>query len=148
MSEPFIPKDFEVPMEFDGPGFHLEPLAPVHNERDHEAWMSSIDHIRATPGMGSLDWPAPMTLEENMADMEMHAREFRERKSFTYSILDGDEVIGCVYVYPSRDSKHDAVVRSWVTAERSVMDRVVWEALSEWLSTAWPFRSVAYATRV
>ena len=34
--------------------------------------------------------------------MEMHYREFVERKSFTYSILDGDEVIGCVYIYPAR----------------------------------------------
>jgi hypothetical protein len=101
MDQSFVPPDFDVPMSFDDPGFHLEPLGPVHNERDHEAWMSSIDHIRSTPGMDWRDWPAPMTLEENLVDMEMHARHFEERVGFTYSILDSDDVIGCVYIYPS-----------------------------------------------
>jgi len=103
MGEPFVPTDFEVPSTFDGPGFHLQPLGPVHNERDHEAWMSSIEHIKATPGMSWRTWPSPMTLEENLSDMEMHAKEFADRKSFTYSILDGDMVIGCVYIYPAKD---------------------------------------------
>lgn len=109
--------------------------------------MSSIDHIRATPGMVGWDWPTPMTLEENLADMEMHAREFVERKSFTYSVLDGDEVIGCVYIYPTDDSDHDAHVRSWVTASRAGMDATVWREVSEWLERRWPFSSFSYAPR-
>ena len=44
-----------------------------------------------------------MSLEENLADLERHARDFADRTGFTYSVLDGDDVIGCVYVYPSRD---------------------------------------------
>ena len=68
MTTSFVPPDFDPPLTFDGPGFHLEPLGAEHNERDHEAWMSSIDHIRVTPGMEKWDWPAPMTLEENMAE--------------------------------------------------------------------------------
>ena len=57
-----------------------------------------------------------MSLEENMADMEMQAKEFTDRESFAYSILDGDMVIGCVYIYPAKDN-HDADVRSWVTEQ-------------------------------
>ncbi len=110
--------------------------------------MSSIEHIRSTPGMTWRGWPTPMSLEENMADMEMHHREFVERKSFTYSILDGDDVIGCVYIYPSKADGVDADVRSWVTAQRQEMDVVVWQILSEWLTTVWPFRVVEYAERV
>lgn len=147
MSEPFVPDAFEIPLGVEGPGFHLEPLGPAHNERDHEAWMTSIEHIRATPGMEGRDWPAPMTLEENMADMEMHAAEFDDRSSFTYSILDGDEVIGCVYIYPGH-ADIDAEVRSWVTNDRADMDPLVWETLSRWLTEDWPFRSIAYASRV
>lgn len=147
MPETFLPTRFEIPLTFVGPGFHLEPLGPVHNERDHEAWMTSIEHIRATPGMGGRDWPAPMTLAENLADLEMHAQEFAERTSFTYSILDGEMVIGCVYIYPGQDD-HDADVRSWVRSSRSEMDSIVWQALSEWLAEDWPFRTVSYATRV
>jgi len=143
----FVPDDFEVPTTFEGPGFRLEPLGPSHNERDYEAWMSSIDHIRTTPGMSWRDWPAPMTLEENMADMEMHAGEFERREAFTYSILDGHEVIGCLYIYPGKGGAHDAEVRSWVRASRANLDLVVWRAVSDWLTRVWPFATVAYASR-
>ncbi len=141
-----MPTDFEVPLTFDAPGFHLEPLGPVHNERDYQAWMSSIGHIRATPGMDWRSWPRPMTLEENMADMEMHAKEFTDRESFTYSILDGDMVIGCVYIYPTK-TDYDAAVRSWVTESRSELDPVVRKSLRGWLATEWPFGEFSYANR-
>lgn len=143
VSESFVPPDFVVPRELHGPGFHLEPLGPEHNQRDHEAWMSSMDHIRSTPGMEASDWPAPMTLDENMEDMKMHAKEFDERKSFTYSVLDGAEVIGCVYIYPSSD--HDAHVRSWVRESRAEMDPIVRHEVRRWLNDNWPFETIDYA---
>ena len=43
----FVPDDFVVPVTLEGPGFRLDPLGPEHNERDHAAWMSSIEHIRS-----------------------------------------------------------------------------------------------------
>ena len=143
MTDAFVPAGFRVPREFQGPGFRLEPLGPEHNERDHEAWMSSIEHIRSTPGMEAREWPTPMTLEENMADMEMHAGDFEERESFTYSVLDGDEVIGCVYIYPS--AGHDAHVRSWVRESQAEMDPVVRASVRRWLSSDWPFETIDYA---
>lgn len=146
-SSPLVPEAFAAPLSFAGPGFHLEPLAPIHNERDHEAWMASIDHIRKTPGMDWVSWPTPMSLADNMADMEMHYQEFVDRKSFTYSILDGDEVIGCVYIYPD-DGGSDAHVRSWVKASRAEMDEVVWSSLSKWLVEDWPFDSIRYQSRL
>lgn len=147
MSDRFIPAGFEVPRSFEGTRFHLEPLGPEHNLRDHEAWMSSIDHIQTTPGMENWGWPVPMTLDENLADLELHAREFSVRKSFAYSVLDGDEVIGCVYIDPTDDPDHEAHVRSWVTASRAEMDAVVWREVSDWLEGEWPFRSFSYAPR-
>ena len=147
MTERFIPDSFVVPTHFQGDGFHLEPLGPQHNERDYEAWMSSIDHIRATPGLEDWDWPTPMSLEQNLGDLEQHARDFRERTGFTYSILDGDAVIGCVYIYPPRAGGHDAKVRSWVRASRAEMDARVWRSLSAWLTAEWPFERLDYAAR-
>ena len=148
MTTAFIPAEFEVPIRFEGPGFHLEPLGAEHNERDHEAWMSSIDHIRSTPGFGpSGDWPAPMGLDRNLDDLVKHAWDFEDRQGFTYSVLDGDEVIGCLYIYPSPFPDHDASVRSWVRKSRSEMDVVVWRAVSGWLGSAWPFENPDYATR-
>ena len=147
MVERFVPETFVVPTSFVGDGFRLEPLGPRHNERDHEAWMSSIEHIQATPGFEDSDWPTPMSLERNLQDLEGHARDFRERTGFTYSILDGDEVIGCVYLYPPRGGDFAVSVRSWVRASRAEMDEPVWRSLSAWLTTAWPWERAAYAPR-
>jgi len=145
---PFVSENFVIPESFEGPGFHLEPLGPQHNERDHVAWMSSIEHIRSTPGYDpSDDWPAEMSLEANLADLEGHARDFENRSGFTYSILDGDEVIGCAYIYPSDDPAHDAAVSSWVRATRAEMDGVVYRALSDWIADVWPFEHPDYASR-
>ena len=122
MAAAFVPEDFEVPRECEGPGFRLEPLGAEHNERDHDAWMSSIDHIRATPGFPDGSWPKEMSLEDNLRDLIRHASDFANRRGFTYSVLDDDDVIGCVYIYPSREVSHDADVSSWVRASRSDLD--------------------------
>ncbi len=143
----FVPEDFDPPLRFEGSGYHLEPLGPEHNERDHAAWMSSIDHIRSTPGLEDWDWPSPMSLEENLGDLERHADDFIKRVGFTYSILDGEQVIGCLYIYPVRAEPEQTSVRSWVTAERAELDAVVWREVSDWLADVWPFESVRYAPR-
>ncbi len=94
----FVPARFEVPISVEGPGFRLEPLGPEHNERDHAAWMSSIDHIRSTQGFEVSEWPVPMIPEKNLSDLVGHVRDFEKREGFTYSTVDDDEVIGCVYI--------------------------------------------------
>jgi hypothetical protein len=140
-----VPDSFIVPLSFDGPGFRLEPLGPRHNEPDHEAWMSSIDHIRQTPDFPDGSWPMSMTLDANLADLVRHAKDFEERTGFTYSMLDGDEVIGCLYIYPSKTA--DAAVSSWVRVSRAELDVVTWQAISTWLETDWPFATVEYGAR-
>ena len=139
----FLPEDFEVPTSYVGNGFHLEPLGPEHNERDHEAWSSSIDHIRASPGEWG-KWPHPMSIEENMEDMVMHSDEFEAGTSFTYSILDDDEVIGCIYIYPDESGTTDAHVRSWMRASRAAMDAGVRQGITGWLERDWPFSTFRY----
>jgi len=149
MEDPFVPLSFEVPDGYSLSEFHLEPLGEKHNDRDHTAWMSSIDHIRSSPGFDSpeSDWPVAMTLEANLEDLVGHAKDFEERRGFTYSILDGDDVIGCIYIYPTRRSGHDAEVSSWVRESRAELDAAVWEALSTWIDGAWPFSNPYYAAR-
>lgn len=152
MERPFVPPGFDPPVGLTTALFVLEPLGPEHNERDHEAWMSSIDHIHASPGFGddpSNDdpWPAPMTLEENRADLEGHARDFRDRIGFTYTVLDPvtRDVIGCVYIYPSSDEVCDASVRSWVRASHADLDGPLRSVVSAWLSSdAWPLEAPRY----
>jgi len=145
----FVPDDFVVPRELVTAAFRLEPLGPEHNERDYQAWMSSVDHIRSTPGMQGRSWPKPeMTLAENLGDLEGHAADFASRSGFTYTVLASDtgEIIGCVYIYP-RKGETGARVLSWVRADRADLDAPLYEAVSEWLRTDWPFTSVTYAER-
>jgi hypothetical protein len=71
--------------------------APEHNERDHAAWTSSMDHIRASSGFAGKDWLRHKTLEENAEDLAGHADDFAARRGFTYSVVDADgDVVGCV----------------------------------------------------
>ena len=144
----FVPADFEVPAELAGAGFRLTPLGPEHNDADYAAWTSSIDHIRATPGFAGRDWPAAMAKEDNLRDLEHHADDFRNRRGFTYTVQDrGGAVIGCVYIYPPDRTGPGAEVRSWVRADHAHLDRPLYDAVSGWLRTTWPFATVDDATR-
>jgi hypothetical protein len=147
MTGSFVPDDFEVPLNLAGSGFRLEPLGPEHNDSDHRAWVSSIEHIRTTPGFPWGSWPPPdgLSLHENLRDLEQHADDFRRRVGFTYTALDNeDRVIGCVYIYPSRPDPEVTNVRSWVTGSRAELDTVLHQAVTAWLATDWPFARVSY----
>jgi RimJ/RimL family protein N-acetyltransferase len=145
----FVPPDFDVPLGLETPQFVLEPLGPEHCERDYAAWTSSMDHIRSTPGWSESRWPREMTLDENRADLERHANDFRSRTGFTYTVLDpqSSDVIGCVYIYPLPDGEHDARARSWVRASRADLDTPLWRTVQGWLSSDWPLGRVEYAPR-
>ena len=139
----FVPPDFDVPLGLETSEFVLEPLGPEHNELDYDAWTSSMEHIAATPGYPDGSWPREMTEDENRADLQRHADDFRARKGFTYTVLDpaGRDVIGCVYIYPLRDSAVDngACALSWVRRSHAHLDIPLWHAVREWLESDWPF---------
>jgi hypothetical protein len=143
----FVPDDFQPPSGLATDRFLLEPLGPELNDDDHEAWSSSIEHIRATPGFPDERWPRAMTLEENRADLERHAGDFAARRGFTYTVLDPSDrgVIGCVYIYPDNKGADDAVVLSWVRASRAGCDAALRELVARWLTEAWPFERISYA---
>jgi hypothetical protein len=60
---------------------------------------------------------------------------------------DSGDVIGCLYIYPSRKDEHLTDVRSWVRADRADLDVTLYEAVSTWLATLWPFETLDYASR-
>jgi hypothetical protein len=145
----FVPSEFVAPPGLESELFVLKPLGPDHNESDYAAWSSSVEHIHASPGWEESSWPRPMTLEENRRDLERHASDFECRTGFTYTVLEraNGDVIGCVYIYPASDGRHDARVMSWVRARSAELDSQLWSAVSEWLKTCWPFERVDYAAR-
>ena len=148
--ELFVPEDFAVPDGLSTDRFRLEPLGPQHNEADYAAWMTSIDHIRATPGFPDGRWPREMTLQENLRDLERHAQDFAGRRGFTFTVLEAGtgSVIGCVYIYPAKgDPGRRAAVSSWVRADRAELDRAVYDAVLTWLEGDWPFDALEYAAR-
>jgi len=147
--DPFVPASFVPPAGFDQSQFRLRPLGPEHNESDYAAWTGSIEHIHATPGFEGLDWPMPMTLAENRADLVRHADDFAARIGFTYTVLQprSDTVIGCVYIYPTGTDGFDARCRSWVRAADAPLDGALYRAVTSWLATTFPFASVEYAPR-
>jgi hypothetical protein len=147
-SELFVPPDFVVPLRLAAPQFVLEPLGPQHNDADYEAWSSSMEHIHTTPGWEASSWPSPMTPDENRADLERHASDFESRTGFTYTVLSpGGDVIGCVYIYPSKKESVHAQVLSWVRASDAELDPLLWGAVRTWLDSEWPFESIDYAPR-
>ena len=143
-----MPDDFDVPHVLQSARFRLEPLGPQHNAADLDAWTTSVDHIRATPGFEGRDWPPDggLTAEGNLVDLVRHADEFDRRVAFAYTVLrpeDGD-VIGCLYLDPGpRPGSVD--VRSWVRADAADLDPVLRRDVRKWLSDVWPFGEVAYA---
>jgi hypothetical protein len=139
--------------------FVLQPLRPQHNVRDHDAWMSSIEHIRSTPGFepgtSTDDWPVEMSLESNLRDLEMHAAEFDTGVAYAYSVIDPqtDAVVGCVYVDPDETDAGDgtvgprAMVRSWVRVDRAELDEPVAISVATWLRGSGAFATVRWPGR-
>jgi hypothetical protein len=153
----FVPVSFAIPDGLMAEQFRLEPLGPQHNAADYAAWTASIDHIQATPGFAGKDWPHQMSLADNLRDLQRHARDFAERRGFTYTVLSTGtgEVVGCVYIYPPRSEnpgtssagEWPAAVSSWVRADRAALDPVLYRAVLAWLERHWPFHSIQYAPR-
>ena len=65
-----------------------------------------------------------MTLEENLSDLRRHAEDFTRAAGYTFTVLDpdGNDVIGCVYLYPSSSATWDVTVKSWVRADMASLD--------------------------
>ncbi|WP_214403479.1 N-acetyltransferase [Pseudonocardia lacus] len=146
---PFVPGDFTAPARHECAGYVLVPLGPEHNDPDHRAWTSSVDHIRSLPGFPDGSWPDPtMTLADNLRDLQRHRRDFDTRRGFTYTVLtpDGD-VAGCLYIYPDRTTGTDAEVSSWLRADHAAHEAEFRACVTTWLADAWPFDTWTYDGR-
>jgi hypothetical protein len=150
----FHPKNAPVPKELRTARFFLRPLLASDVEIDYEAVMASREQLRR---WSQSTWPADdFTLEENLDDLERHAREHRDGEAFTYTVLhpEGKRCLGCVYITPvpqvcqpflPHDS-YGANVGFWVrSAEiKNDLDRALLADLIGWFDEAWAFDQVVF----
>ena len=143
----FVAPDFPVPASAKMAAYQLVPLGPDLAKHDYDAYMSSIDHLRATFSTGS--WPNDkITMADAVKDVEGEIARFKARKSFTYAVLtlDGKRELGCVYISPSRQPGFDAQVRMWVTKAEfdKGFEAKLRADMKTWIGSAWPFKNVAW----
>lgn len=146
-----VPEDFPVPTSAEGPGFKIAPLGPEVVTVDFDAYMSSVEHLQTT-FTRSTAWPhKDISQADAMRDMETEQARFKSRASFAYAVLtpDGSRERGSVYVQPSPVEGYDAVVRMWVTKADydAGFDSELYEWVTDWIRTDWPFKKVAYPGR-
>jgi hypothetical protein len=130
---------------------------------DFDAVMEDPVYLRSW-GQGS--WPADnFTLEENLDDLERHAREHKEMSAFTYTILSPTEDIcfGCVYITPvgmripasqippihqPEARQHVGDVCFWVrpSLQAHELDLRMLSALLDWLRSEWHFDRIFFHT--
>jgi len=146
--KPFVPADFTVPQVLETDQFRLRMLSMDDVEKDFEAVMESRERLFAIDG----SWPREgFTIEENLADLKRHQREFLERIAFAYTVVSLDEsrVLGCVYINPEKSDAGNARVHMWVRESeyKKGLDPILFKAVREWLDSAWPFEKVVYPHR-
>ncbi len=147
----FVPKCFNVPETLETERFNLRKLTVDDVKKDFDAVISSVGHLKGIFGQGS-EWPSEnLTIEQDLADLFRHQKDFEERKGFTYTVMAPDEsqCIGCVYIYPSEAPEFDAVVFLWVrTSEyKKKLDPILFRTVKRWIKKEWPFKRVAYPGR-
>lgn len=161
---PLLDPNKPVPEGLRTDDFVLRPILASDAERDHAAVMETRDELRLWE---QTSWPEDdFTVEANRADLEDLERRHSERRAFTYTVLDpdGDEALGCVYIFPidatfltkadvtavgdDRWENLDAVVYFWVRPSRAAagMDRDLLAALRAWFSGEWGFERTGYVT--
>lgn len=149
-SYPFVDADFEIPEVLETQEFRLRMLTVNDAVKDYDAVMSSVEHLRKVwPGSG---WPEDgLTLEEDIVALGWHQQEFWNRSSFAYTVvtLDESEVIGCVYINPTRKRGYDAEVYFWVRESEleKGTDARLFDAVESWLNRKWDFDNAAYPGR-
>jgi hypothetical protein len=138
--------------------FLLRPLRASDVQLDYEAVISSRAELLL--GSGGT-WPREgFTLEEDLADLERHEQEHRERVAFTYTVMNPTETecLGCLYIVPPESlivsagegdkSLRDrtAFVSFWVRHSRLAdgLDRRLLQALIPWFQHEWAFLHVLF----
>ena len=154
----FYPGNAHVPEALRTDEFLVRPLRATDVTLDYDAVISSRAELLLGSGGA---WPREgFTLEQNLADLERHEQEHRDRVAFTYTVMNQAETqcLGCIYIGPlERILGHDggsgeylsdrtAYVSFWVRQSRlaDYLDRRLLQALIPWFQNQWAFLHVLF----
>jgi hypothetical protein len=150
MEKKFVPDDFVVPAKLETERFRLRMLTVDDAEKDYDAVMSSIEHLKNPSDPNS--WPMEdMTLDEDREDLRIHQEEFQNRVAFAYTVmsLNEDRCLGCVYIDPPGKKGFDSKVYLWARSSElaSGFEELLYKVVKKWVKDEWPFRNTAYPGR-
>ena len=149
---PWLPEDFAHPERVELPtGHHLRPIRADDVDLDLPAVLGSRRRLWDLYGE-AWGWPPEgMTHEQDRADLARHEAETAAHESFNYALFDAGEtqLLGCVYVDPTRKAGHDAEVSWWVVDHLvgSDVERALDELVPRWLAADWPLTAPAFVPR-
>ena len=149
-NKPIVPNDFVVPEVLETERMRLRPLTVNDAVKDFDAVMTSEERLRTIHDPGG-EWPLGLTLAQNIAELGWHQTEFQLRTSFAYTVvsLDESEVLGCLYIYPTRNKGYDVEITMWVRQSQvdEGLDEHLFETVEPWIADCWPLESPAYPGR-
>ena len=131
----FAEADF--PRSFALGRFHLTPLSPEFVEEDFAAVTAAAPLLNGFFG----DWPAGLTLEDNLVDLAWHEREFTANRSFSWIIRDpAGTYLGCFYLFPEIGARGRAKAALWFgdIPDRAASARALKPLLLDWLRDSVP----------
>lgn len=147
---PLVSSTWKIPEGFQESGWALVPAGPVLARIDYEAVKASRELLQNLFQPNDSWPPENLTLEQDRADLAWHAREFRQRRSFAYSIVtpEFDRCLGCLYLYPSMSPVHDAEAYLWLRPDLPMMtSRRIEQTVEMWVDSAWPFKHMVWPGR-
>ncbi len=145
-----VPDNFEVPETLETMNYRLRMLTVNDVLKDYLAVISSQEQLVNLFNDDS-PWPNGLTLEQNLIDLGWHQKEFQKRRSFAYTVvsLDDNEVLGCLYIYPSQNKEYCADIFLWYKESYigEPKDEELLNNVKDWVNNEWPFKKVNYVGR-
>ena len=143
--------EFKISAGLEKDDFRLRMLTVSDVVKDYEAVMTSCEHLQGVFGPQST-WPAAdLSPEQDLIDLGWHQKEFQNRTSFAYTMMNRQETrcLGCVYIYPAKPADYDAQVILWARQSElaSGLETRLLAAVKQWIAQDWPFERVGFPGR-
>lgn len=145
-------REFRAPDAVELGNFAFQRLfdVPYHQFADKLMGANMMERT----GVGGPVWAWSMNeydLGHDMMGEIWWQTEFSTNMAFSYHVFNSnsDESIGQVSIFPSKTKGYDTEVYIWLHSGKQDedLDKQLFEVVEQWLSSEWPFESVAYPGR-